>query len=240
MTRNNAEEPLKKILAFDTAMNGCSVSFYDAEKELFVQKKEPMMRGQAEVLVPMIQSVVQQAGHDISDMDLFSVTIGPGAFTGVRIGISTARSLAFAAGKPLGGYTTMEVIAAERAAENKQDESIAVLLETKRKDFYVQIFSGAGQKITAPAALELDDVLSLIEKHKGVLIGDAVKRFREMTTAESLKGWEIEGETYNLPDTNRLSIMARAHEGPYERISPLYLRGADVSKSKKNYRILQE
>ena len=82
-----------KILALDTATSACSVAVR-IDGETIAGALEPMTRGQSEVLMPMLMGVLDQAGMSVSDADLIAVTRGPGAFTGIRIGLAAARGLA--------------------------------------------------------------------------------------------------------------------------------------------------
>ncbi len=229
-----------KVLAFDTALSGCSVAVYDAlAGENCAHETEPMVRGQAERLVPMIQEVLDRAGTAFSEIDVIVSTVGPGAFTGLRIGLSTAQALGLALGKPTIGLTTLEVLARQffetgGAADYKK---LVVLIETKRKDFYCQYFDSAGQPLSEPQALEADEILKEIAEPESCLfIGDALVRFQSLCGGDFrfLEGCE-------LPDPRIMARMACEDFGTQERkkLEPLYLRDADVSVSKKILRVLE-
>ena len=81
---------IQRILAFDTALFSCSVACYEQGGAVAVSNTLAMQRGQAEQLMPMIERVMVQAGWSYNDIDMLAVTKGPGAFTGVRIGMATA------------------------------------------------------------------------------------------------------------------------------------------------------
>jgi tRNA threonylcarbamoyladenosine biosynthesis protein TsaB len=99
-----------RILAMDTATSSCSVALW-CDETIVAARREVMSRGQAEALVPMIGDVLAEAKVTASDLDLLAVTVGPGAFTGLRIGLATARGMGLAAHVPCLGLTTTEVIA---------------------------------------------------------------------------------------------------------------------------------
>lgn len=246
MTMNNCENDKtarpRTVLSLDTSMNGCSVSLYDAKEQTFVQKTEQMSRGQAEALMPMVLDVSRESGVPLKDIDRFAVTIGPGAFTGVRIGLSAAKTLSFAAGKPLCGFSTLEVIAAKRISEKDNvPETVAVILESKRKDFYIQLFDQKGLPLTEPDALNIEEITTVLDKAgHGELIGDGVTRFLNETKDLFSKNWFAEDMLYNLPDTNCLAELAFHYDAGFKEIHPLYLREADVSKSKKKFRVLNK
>lgn len=233
------------ILGFDTAMSGCSASLYDIAHDRFSSEIRPMPRGQAEFLVPMIQEAVADAGVGFADIDAIATTIGPGAFTGLRIGLSTARTMGLALSKPVIGCTTTDVLAYQFFAKDNipQGAQLIVLLETKRKDFYIQPYDENGAALADADAFELDDVLEVAAARPAVFIGDALGRFKGLLADGQGEGFTyIEG--YDQPDPEVICSLASdylekgiASEYPAE---PLYLRGADTSKPKKNQRILAQ
>lgn len=247
---SGAEKP-QKIIAFDTAMSGCSVAYCDLEKNIFHGKTMKMARGQAEKLVPMIEAVMQESGADYSALDMIATTVGPGAFTGLRIGLSTARALGVALDVRVAGFTTLELLAYRFAEEKKQGESdgaagdvdaVLVVLETKRQDFYVQIFSAEGGEITMPSALDFGDIAEILERkdlkrNNIAVIGDAAGRFLE-SAPRGLAQRLIHSNDFLLPDPADMARLLMAGHKPCAP-DPVYLRGADVSKPKKKYRTIE-
>ena len=99
-----------KVLAFDTALGACSVAAW-SEGEILAARHQRLERGHAEALMPMVEAVRAEAGLAYDEFDLIAVTVGPGTFTGLRIGLAAARGLALASGVALVGLTTLEVVA---------------------------------------------------------------------------------------------------------------------------------
>ncbi|MEC8200622.1 MAG: tRNA (adenosine(37)-N6)-threonylcarbamoyltransferase complex dimerization subunit type 1 TsaB, partial [Pseudomonadota bacterium] len=156
------------ILALDSATSACSVAVLQ-DGEIKAHSYEEMSRGQAEALVPMIADTMSTAGLAFEDLDAIGVTVGPGAFTGVRIGLSTAQFLALASGKPLIGATTLETVL---VAQGEAHEPILVALDTKRTDIYVQLFAAGGGALTAPLALEEDQISTAVSLNGISVVGD--------------------------------------------------------------------
>ena len=127
------------ILALDTALASCSVALW-RDGAIDARCFALMDRGQSEAIMPMVRQVMAEAGAQFADIDLVAVTIGPGAFTGLRIGLAAARGLALAAGLPCLGVTTLEAVAAGIPAAERIAGTVLVVLETKRADVYAQFF----------------------------------------------------------------------------------------------------
>ena len=96
-------DSFRYVLAFDSALSGCRAAVLDSQTGDGVCETFETPRGQAENLVPLIQRVVHQAGISFSDLSLVVTTVGPGSFTGLRVGLATARGLALAIGCPVQG-----------------------------------------------------------------------------------------------------------------------------------------
>lgn len=228
-----------KILAFDTALYGCSVGLFDDDTGRCVSESKAMPRGQAELLVPMVQDVLQKAEVEFSAIDLVATTIGPGAFTGLRIGLATAQGFGLALQKDVAGVTTTEVLAAMffDKEEMGADQLLGVLIETKRQDYYCQFYNADGSALAGPQAL---DGQAIGQRQEDIIfIGDALERFAKEQGGGSNNHFK---EGYELPDPCCIARIAlgRYQSGSNIPAKPLYLRGADVSSPKKEQRTILE
>lgn len=115
-------------------------------------EQELMARGQAEVLVPMIGAAMKSAAVAFEDLGLIAVTVGPGAFTGIRIGLAAARGFAVASGVPVAGVSTLDVLAASAAKANP-GKPILALIDTKRGDLYAGRYEPDRGAIDAPSVM---------------------------------------------------------------------------------------
>lgn len=221
-------------------MQGCAVAFVDTDSGVAVSRSEAMPRGQTEILLPMIQDVLAEAGVAFAALDTIATTVGPGAFTGLRIGLSTARALGLALSIPVIGVTTLDVLAAQfiKGRTDLSGKYICVLIETKRQDFYVQVFDAARQAVTDAAALpvvEIQEILNAYPEEDIILIGDAVARFA--AAGDGRVPFTKETRVIH-PDPIVLARLAA--ETPKTRDpQPLYLRGADVSQPKRRGRSIK-
>ena len=130
----------------------------------------------AEILVPMIEQILADVEMDYSDFDLIVTTTGPGRFTGIRIGLATARGLSLACNIPLIGVTNFEVLAYAVEEIDRVGRRILVILETKRDDFYVCVYSEYLNLIHGPMTIDGDDLEKLTEPGRTIVLGDGVKR----------------------------------------------------------------
>src|SRR5438105_4638346 len=106
-----------RVLAIDTALDACSVAVLDTQRAaITASETREMVRGHAEALMPMIARVMDRAATEFADLDRIAVTVGPGSFTGLRVGIAAARGIALAAAKPAVGLTTLSGFAAPHIA----------------------------------------------------------------------------------------------------------------------------
>src|SRR3974390_3845695 len=101
------------VLAIDTAVEACAAAVLDTERGAIIAHESPeMVRGHAEALIPLIARVLDRAALRFATLDRIAVTVGPGSFTGLRVGVSAARGIALAARRPAVGITTLAAFAA--------------------------------------------------------------------------------------------------------------------------------
>jgi tRNA threonylcarbamoyl adenosine modification protein YeaZ len=170
-----------KILAVDTALPACSAAIFDSgENRVLARKLEPMMSGHAERLAPMVREVVAAAGDDFSALDRIAATVGPGTFTGLRIGLSFARGLALALAKPVVGISTLKTLAA--MTHNPDALPIASAIDARRGNIYFQLFTSALDPLSEPricssaeAAHALPSGLCIIAGCGGSLLATAAE-----------------------------------------------------------------
>ncbi|HKQ09649.1 MAG TPA: tRNA (adenosine(37)-N6)-threonylcarbamoyltransferase complex dimerization subunit type 1 TsaB, partial [Rhizomicrobium sp.] len=129
-----------KILAVDTALGACSVALLDGEQTL-AHIFEPMDRGHAERLAPMVDEAMRAADVEFSALTRLAVTIGPGTFTGQRVGLAFMRGLRLALKVPLIGTTTLEVMAMAAAAETGLSKAAAIH-DARRNEAYLLLKAG--------------------------------------------------------------------------------------------------
>ena len=137
------------VLALDTANGACSAAVLK-DGVVLAAFSEPMMRGHQERLAPLVREALSEAGIAASDLDRIGVTVGPGSFTGLRVGLAFAKGLALALGRPCIGIGSLEALAASAPGAGLT----AAVIDAKRGQVYLQVFE-AGVPVMAPDVLPI-------------------------------------------------------------------------------------
>ena len=213
------------ILALDTSASACSVALWRQGGVVWSLRRD-MERGHAEALMPMVRDVLDGAGCGACDLDLVAVTVGPGAFTGLRIGLAAARGLALAAGLPCFGATTTETVAHGVGEAERLGATLVVALQSNRAEIYAQAFTPDLGPLSVPRALLPEDIAGLVaEGGRVVVAGNASNLVRPALAGVGLDV-AVSGAS-GLPDATVLAAIAAHRWRPGERPaspSPLYLK----------------
>ena len=219
------------LLGFDTATTACSAALWVGGSVTAHRRIEEGGR-HAEALVPMLREVAAEGGATLGEVDRFAVTIGPGSFTGIRIGLATARGLALARERPLIGLSTLEVLAAG-VPESERDGPILAALDAGRGRLYAQIFDHALRPLCEPEAVLGEALPGLVGAagHRGPF--NVVGTGQEVALEALLPGCAARPTTgSSTPDARVLVRRAalRAARGTGDGVAapvrPLYLREA--------------
>lgn len=203
------------ILSLDCAGPACGVCVWQ-NGHVLTANNEAMQRGQDARLMPMILATLEQASIGFADLDRIAVTRGPGSFTGLRVGLATARGLSLAAQKPVIGINRFSIYhhARRTYATPHTGENILVVLDSKRAEFFCQFFPDLAPP-HEPALMDQQQIDEFISKHPDcVVIGDTQNMDIDVTA--------IAAELAAVADP----------DAPDFRPSPLYLRAPDVTLSK--------
>lgn len=152
-----------KTLAIDTSAGICSVAI-SCDGKIIASGEENLSAKQAERLFPIIEKLLKKVSFNYSDLDLVAVTIGPGSFTGIRIGMAAAKGISIASELPTIGVTTLEAIAWQ-AKENSTN--ILAILNAMRGQVYVQKFSIREEIInheSKAALINIEDISTMADK----------------------------------------------------------------------------
>lgn len=204
-------------LAFDTCLTACTAAVLEDERVL-VSRVEPMARGHQERLAPLVYEVMAEAELSFDRLDRIGVTIGPGSFTGLRVGLAFAKGLGAALDRPVIGIGVLEAL-----AEPFEGPSVVFsVLDAKRGQVYLQAFAG-GKPLMAPDALPVETACARLVELAGA--GPAV-----------ITGTGLELVADVLPAARRVPVE-HADPAAVARLAavrspvpprPLYLRAPDA------------
>jgi tRNA threonylcarbamoyladenosine biosynthesis protein TsaB len=138
------------LLAFDTATPHVTVALHDGDAVVASFESEESMR-HGEMLAPGIHRVLADAGARVSDLTAIAVGVGPGPFTGLRVGLVTARTLAFVREIPVHGVCSLDILAAEAVDEGL--EEFVVATDARRKEVYLASYA-AGRRVSGPEVVK--------------------------------------------------------------------------------------
>lgn len=189
---------LLPILAFDTSAAHCAAALLLPDR--VINRLEPMEKGQAERLIPLLEEVLAEGGIGWTDLKALAVGTGPGNFTGVRISVAAARGLALGLGIPAVGVTRLEALALGLP------RPLVVIEDAKRGQVYVQLFTAAG---AGPAHLA-DRIVPACAATGSAAGADGLPPAKPLAEAIA-------------------RIGAERAATPQPRPAPFYLRGADAA-----------
>lgn len=137
------------LLAFDTATPQVAVALHDGEDVVAERVSDRGMK-HGEQLAPLIDEVLTEAGVTRFDLTAIAVGAGPGPFTGLRVGLVTARTLGHVLEIPVYAVCTLDVLAVEHASSGAQLGEFAVATDARRKEVYFATYSADGERLTGP------------------------------------------------------------------------------------------
>ena len=205
------------VLALDTAGVDCAAAVYDSGSDSVMgEVTETIGRGHAEHLMHVVDEALAKAGIALSAVERVVVTVGPGSFTGIRIGVAAARGFALSLNVAAVGVTTLEIMAAA-AREQNPGKSVLAAIDAKREEIYLQSFGADGNPLDEARAVTIDEARAIAGAFDGIVTGTAVARLSDAPPAER-------------PDAFPIAIVARLGAGKPagEKPKPLYLRGPDA------------
>ena len=203
------------ILAIDTALETCSAAVLDGERVL-AARSEAMARGHQERLAPLVAELMAEAGIGFDQLDRIGVTVGPGSFTGLRVGLAFAKGLGVALDKPVVGVGTLAAMGAGTSG------FAAVAVDARRDQIYLQAFRD-GQPLGAPEALATGDaarwLIDIDPAGPGLIVGSG---------ATLLAGAFPNAATDPLAGADPVWVARLAIAADPAPPRPIYLRAPDA------------
>ncbi|MDH3292978.1 MAG: tRNA (adenosine(37)-N6)-threonylcarbamoyltransferase complex dimerization subunit type 1 TsaB [Acidimicrobiia bacterium] len=188
-------------------------------------------RRHAEEISPLIATLTTKAGTPLSDLDVLVVDRGPGRFTGLRVGLATVRTLAFALDLDVIGLTSLEILANATGLVDHEEyhrcgQTVTAVIDARRNEVFQQVFT-AGRPVAEPAVGLAED---LARAASGIVVGDGLDRYPDAygaAGAATNRRFPLTGVTVDA--VTMLAIAAGRDPQPGSRVEPLYLRNPDVN-----------
>lgn len=227
------------ILQIETATTVCSVALtYNGN---VIAVKEVNERNiHAEMITLFIQDVLVQANKKLADLDAIAVSKGPGSYTGLRIGVSTAKGLCFALDKPLIAVNTLEAMASgaiKFQSEFGADALLCPMIDARRMEVYLSLITTDGEIIVPTTAeiIQSNPFISIAGNKKIVIFGDGAQKCREVLSGSN----NILYLPHFLNSATQLTSLAwqKFNKGDFEDIAyfePYYLKEFIAGKKTTN------
>jgi tRNA threonylcarbamoyladenosine biosynthesis protein TsaB len=218
------------ILAIDTCFPALSVAVgrnIGSPVAQIVARTEPMATGHAERLMPLIVELLVDADLSIEQVNRLAVTIGPGSFTGTRIGIAAARALKLARGLPIVTFTSLEAIALSPHIKPGPGEDLVIAVDAHRGEAYTQVFDGATRAAAgSPRIVGMTDLATLARGRPVLAAGTAAEA---VVNAITVAGGAARGRASMIfPDMAAAVGLAAERNPSPSSVEPLYLRPPDA------------
>jgi tRNA threonylcarbamoyladenosine biosynthesis protein TsaB len=215
-----------RVLAFDTCFAAIGIAVLDGST-IAAHWSEDVSGGHGEKLLPLIEETLARAGLAFADLDRIAVTLGPGGFTGVRVGVAVARALALSTGKPLVGMSSLELLARTAVdgglVHADQPATVLATADGRQGLLYAQPLAVPAWQALAPPSLVAAADLAAKWTETGIV---AVGAGAGAVKAASGGRIHAAGEAL-LPDARVLAVAA-PHLTPLAEPRPLYVRAADA------------
>ncbi|MFH1345131.1 MAG: tRNA (adenosine(37)-N6)-threonylcarbamoyltransferase complex dimerization subunit type 1 TsaB [Pseudomonadota bacterium] len=214
------------ILAIDTALDACAAGVLDTDAgRLIAQESQAMKRGHAEALMPLIARVMRAAGVAFTSLDRIAATTGPGSFTGLRVGLSAARGIGLAAGRPVVGLTTLTAYAAPIVAQNAAQPVISAI-DARHDHVYFQVVSGDGSSLVRPRVAPIEEALEAARFGAPHLVGNAAQILSQRWPADAPPPFKVDSQP--APDIAWVAWLGAAVSPDTAPARPYYLRAPDA------------
>jgi tRNA threonylcarbamoyladenosine biosynthesis protein TsaB len=229
------------VLGFDTATAATAVALLTSDGAVVEARDDPAAGDRprhATALLPLAAGLLDGAALDWPALDLIAVGIGPGTFTGLRIGIATARALAQGSGAELVGISSLRALAAGAASESPR-RPVAAMIDARRGELFVAAYAGA-QQLLEPQALKPEQVGAALDPvappaaDPWLAVGDGALRFRSVLEAAGVAVAPDDSGLHRLSAAVICRLAAAGQADAHEPVTPHYVRLPDAELTRRS------
>lgn len=215
-----------RVLAIDTALSACSACIWQAgDPEPLVRETIPMERGHAEALLPLVDRLASRVDGGFESLDRVAVTVGPGSYTGLRVGIAAARGIGLAAGVPVVGVATLSAFLAPLMAGDRRGLFTAAI-DAKHGHIYIQAVAVGGRTIIQPSLMGFRDAVRLLGSGPILVTGSAALPLAAEARAQGVD--VVATDPALVPDIVWVARLGAIADPAQALPKPLYLREPDA------------
>jgi tRNA threonylcarbamoyladenosine biosynthesis protein TsaB len=225
---------MSKILSIETSIAVCSIAIHEKGKLIaLAELHQDNVHGSK--LVPLIKSLLEQADYSISSLDAIAVAQGPGSYTGLRIGVSTAKGLAFAHDLPLIGVDSLDGLGRQLVGQVEEGSYIIPMIDARRMEVYAKVLDFNGETIDAlkPVILEEGVFGNFLAAGNVYFLGNANQKTKELLNDENAIFIDRLNSAGSLGELAYQKFLNKDFED-IAYFEPNYLKEFMVLKSKKN------
>lgn len=224
---------MPRLILIETSTALCSTALTDG-KNIICTRRSDEPRAHAAMTAPFVKEMLDECGWRVQDCDAVCVSMGPGSYTGLRVGVSTAKGLCFGAGIPLLAVSTLDILARQAIEAGLPEGCTCILpmVDARRMEVYTAPYSPAGERLAeiSPVVVTPDSFAEHFAGGPVAIIGDAADKCRILPAASF---------TQTCPEAGAMLVPAlkRYEEGRYENVAyfePFYLKQFVATVSKKN------
>ncbi|MBB6463439.1 tRNA (adenosine(37)-N6)-threonylcarbamoyltransferase complex dimerization subunit type 1 TsaB [Flammeovirga kamogawensis] len=168
------------ILSIDTSTTVCSVALHTLEGQLLSYYEQHIDKSHSEYLAVMIQNITENAGIKMSELSAVAVSEGPGSYTGLRIGASTAKGLCYTLDIPLLGVSTLKSMALQISYTTDTDDIICPMLDARRMEVYTALYTKSMEELLSPQPMIMDENSLSDVKERLVYFGNGAEKCQEL------------------------------------------------------------
>ena len=220
-----------KILAIDTSSSVCSTALLE-DNQIIDENNLDNGRTHSENLMPLIKELLERNNIELKDINLIAVTVGPGSFTGIRIGIASIKAMAEVWNIPVASVTSLETL----ARNDESNKNKIVLIDAKNNQVYSGVFDAEYNLLEEYMADDINEVIKIINKYENsIVIGDAGILHRELLI-NSIKGLEFSNSNkQSAVSTGRIGYKKFLNNDlkNADTVLPTYLRKSQAERMKK-------